>query len=220
MTIMKFVSGILKNLFNPRVSLLALVSSDCTIDKDAVVHRWAKIKRGASVGAYTYVGNDTVLDNAHVGRFCSIADHCHIGMPSHDVQMLSTSPVFTIRHNAAKTQWAEEDFDDYESRPVTICNDVWIATHALIMGGITIGNGAVVAAGTVVTKDVPPYAIVGGVPAKVIRYRFSPETIALLEESKWWNLPAQTLKKHYTLFQAQGEEQIRESLRTLAQLAQ
>lgn len=215
MKFLKYILGILKNMFNPRVSFFALVSPDCTIDRRATIYRWAKIKRETKVGAYTYVSHDSVLDNTTMGRFCSIADHCRIGMPSHDAQMISTSPVFTLRHNAARTKWAREDFADYESQPVTIGNDVWIASHVLVVGGITIGDGAIVAAGAVVTKDVPPYAIVGGVPAKIIRYRFAPETIALLEKAQWWNLPEETLRDNHDLFQVSSEEQVKEAIRVL-----
>ena len=198
-----FAKGFLKNLFNPRVSILSFVGSDCVIDKKATIHRWAKIKRGTIIGAYTYVSNDTILDNATVGNFCSIADHCRIGLPSHNPRLLSTSPIFTIKNNAAKMSWVTEDIDDFESKRTIIGNDVWIASHVLIMGGLTIGNGAVVAAGAVVTKDVPPYAIVGGVPAQIIRYRFPPEMIRLLEKSKWWDMPENTIRAHLDIFQTE-----------------
>ena len=82
-----------------------------------------------------------------------------------------------------------------------IGNDVWIGSHVLIKGGVHIGNGACVAAGAVVVKDVPPYAIVGGVPAKVIRYRFSPEVIGKLLELEWWNFDESKLKNSIAIFQ-------------------
>ena len=80
-------------------------------------------------------------------------------------------------------------------------NDVWIGSRVMVVGGVTIGDGAVIAAGAVVTKDVPPYAVVGGVPAKVIRYRFSEDIVKFLEELEWWNLPESELKEHIELFQ-------------------
>ena len=83
-------------------------------------------------------------------------------------------------------------------------NDVWVGSHVLINGGVTVGHGAVIGAGAVVVKDVPPYAIVGGVPAKIIRFRFSPEVIEKLLELQWWNLPDETLKEHIALFQQEN----------------
>lgn len=196
-----YVKGLLKSLLNPRISCLALVSPDCKIDQNVTVHRWAKLKRGTKIDAFSYVSNNTVLDNTSVGRFCSIADHCCIGFPTHNSQTLSSSPIFTIARNAAKTSWLKKDLADYESKNIVIGNDVWIASHALIMGGLTIGDGAIVAAGAVVTKDVPPYAIVGGVPAKIIKYRFPRDVIERLLQVKWWDFPPEVLKDHIELFQ-------------------
>lgn len=88
-----------------------------------------------------------------------------------------------------------------EDERVFIGNDVWVGSHVLVKGGVHIGNGACVAAGAVVVKDVPPYAIVGGVPAKVIRYRFSPEIIQRLLELKWWNWDEKKLKDNISFFQ-------------------
>lgn len=83
--------------------------------------------------------------------------------------------------------------------PVTIGNDCWIGQRAILIGGITIGDGAVVMAGAVVTKDVPPYAMVGGVPAKIIKYRYDEETIDFLLKAQWWNRPIEWLKENHAL---------------------
>ena len=79
---------------------------------------------------------------------------------------------------------------------VEIGNDVWIGSHVLILDGVTIGDGAVVAAGAVVTKDVEPYAIYGGVPAKLIKYRFPPKTIEMLLKMKWWDKEEKWIREH------------------------
>ena len=80
-------------------------------------------------------------------------------------------------------------------------NDVWVGSHVMILGGVTIGDGAVIGTGAVVTKDVPPYAIVGGVPARLIRYRFSQEVIQKLLEICWWDQSDDFIKNHLQLFQ-------------------
>lgn len=197
-----FLVGFFKNLFNKRISIFAFVSSRSELDKTCVVYRGVKIKSG-KVGAHTYISNNTDVENAEIGKFCSIADHCRIGMSGHSLQHLSTSPVFTQKNNALKESWTVKDvFHNKSSEErVFLGNDVWVGSHVLINGGVHVGDGACIAAGAVVVKDVPPYAIVGGVPAKVIRYRFSPDVIEELLRLKWWNMDEELLKQHISFFQ-------------------
>ena len=155
----------------------------------------------SSIGAYSYVANNTDVESADVGKFCSIADHCRIGMGGHTLGMLSTSPIFTEALNGTKTQWVPKDVHAAEDKRVIIGSDVWVGSHVLINGGVKVGHGSVIGAGAVVVKDVPPYAIVGGVPAKVIRYRFSPQIIQRLLEFEWWNMDEEMLKKNISFFQ-------------------
>lgn len=99
--------------------------------------------------------------------------------------------------------WTETNVGDkpLEKNTVVIGNDVWIGSHVLINGDVKVGNGAVIGAGAVVVKDVPPYAVVGGVPARVIRYRFTEDIISQLERLQWWNLPEEVLKANIEVFQ-------------------
>ena len=198
-----FVKGFIKNLFNSRISIFSFVSSKNDIHSTAAVYRMAKVKN-STIGAYSYIANETDVECADIGKFCSIADHCRIGMGGHNLNMLSTSPIFTETANGTKSRWVVQDVNSDEDKRTILGNDVWIGSHVLINGGVMVGHGAVVGAGAVVVKDVPPYAIVGGVPAKVIRYRFTQEVIEKLLELEWWNYDDTTLKENISFFQKEN----------------
>lgn len=139
------------------------------------------------IGNYTYVSRNSLLQNCEIGNFCSLAHDVNIGLGKHPLSLFSTSPLFYRKVNALKFQFVETDFDFKEYEKITIGHDVWIGSRATILDGVTVGNGAVIASNAVVTKDVPDYAIVAGIPAKVIRYRFEKEEISRLLNSKWWS---------------------------------
>lgn len=174
------------------------------IDKSSIIFSGSDII-DSSVGKYTYIGYDCHIDKADIGSFCSLSDHIFIGGAEHPMRWVSTSPVFqkvkgvTERGSGASIKLANHEVEVFKR--TTIGNDVWIGHAAVIRTGVTIGHGAVIGSGAVVTKDVPPYAIVGGIPAQIIRYRFDEQTIDRLIRSQWWELPLHTLKtsaKHIT----------------------
>lgn len=148
----------------------------------------------SQVGAFTYFYSGIVVAAASVGRYCSIAGGVRVGDHEHPIDWLSTSPFqynlgrFAFSDTADSYEGLPEDDGEHPFRkaPPRIGNDVWVGSRVTILRGTTVGDGAIVASSAVVTKDVPPYAIVGGVPARVIRYRFDEETIARLLEVRWW----------------------------------
>lgn len=147
------------------------------------------------VGAFTFIaptdGIGKFLHNVTIGRYCCLAAGTWIAPQNHPVDWLTSNS--RVYGNGLFHWFKRKDgkvvkplFYDH-TKPVEIGNDVWIGHGAFVKGGVKIGDGAIVAAHAAVTKDVPPYAIVGGVPAKVIRYRFDQETINELLELKWWD---------------------------------
>ena len=150
----------------------------------------------AQIGAFSYFGPRCTFANAVIGRYCSVGEGVQIGMTRHPASFLTTSPIGYIgnflnfeRHLAEQApDWQRAlPIAAYDLRPETrIGNDVWIGTNAFLKDGITVGDGAVIGAHAVVTRDVPPYAIVAGSPARIIRYRFADALIERLLGVAWW----------------------------------
>lgn len=148
------------------------------------------------VGEYTYgTGNITVHrwtsgERVKIGKFCSVATNVHIMIDgNHRMDTFSTFPFREV------LSWGECPRNNWGKRAPIIGNDVWIGMNSTIYSGCTIGDGAVIAGNSVVTKDVPPYAIVGGNPARIIKYRFSPAIIERLLKAQWWNLPLEVIRE-------------------------
>lgn len=196
---LKYILGLLKNLFNPSVSLFVKIDDKSVVSRKAKVYGNVQVT-SSTIGDYSYVGRNSRVVHADVGKFCSIAGEVKVGMGTHTLDKLSTSPIFTEKHNGTKHSWVESSAVN-PFRRVTVGNDVWMGVRAMIMGGVTIGDGAVIGAGAIVTKDVPPYAVVAGVPAKVIRYRFPEDMIQELEELSWWDFEERKLRTRINTFQ-------------------
>ncbi len=165
-------------------------------------HR-AKINYGSNVvnstmGRYSYCGYDCWIIEADIGSFCSISNNVRIGGPSHPVAWISTSPVFCDGKNLLGKHFSRHKYEPFTR--TKIGSDVWIGECALVKAGVTIGNGAVIGMGSVVTKDVGDYEIWAGNPARFIRKRFDDEMIKSLIETKWWDKPDSWIEKNATLF--------------------
>lgn len=148
----------------------------------------------SKIGRHTYAANARIV-RAQIGAFCSIGPEVSIGgLGSHPTTWLSTHPIFYSKLKQSGKSFSPIDlFEEIKSNQIG--NDVWIGARALILDGISIGNGVIVAAGSVVTKDVPPYAIVGGVPARIIRMRFDDDVISELLTWEWWGFSDHVLEK-------------------------
>ena len=184
--------------------------------KDIRVHFSARIKKvsfsnhnriyehcvveNSILGNYTYVSASSVLNNVSVGAFTSIGPSCKIGLGIHPTdKFVSTSPIFYSTKNMFKTKFtAVNSFEEYSR--IEIGNDVWIGANVIIKDGVRIGDGAIIGAGAVVTKDVSPYEIIGGIPAKHIRFRFDEEKISFLLKTKWWDFDDSALRKYVEQF--------------------
>lgn len=133
------------------------------------------IDSNSRIGSYTYIGRHGHITKSQIGRYCSIANNVSIGQGEHLLDRVSTSAMFY------DTPW-----EILTQSECVIESDVWIGVDAVVLRGVRVGTGAVVAANAVVTKDVPPYAIVAGVPARVIRYRMDERSRAAVSASQWW----------------------------------
>ncbi len=154
---------------------------------------------GVSLGSYSYIGYDSKVSFLKTGNFCSIGSQFLAGLGEHPINQISSSPVFYSTKMQCGFTFTDRNYFEENSR-IIIKNDVWIGARVFLRDGVTIGNGAVVAAGSVVIKDVPDYAIVGGAPARIIKYRFEPGQIETLLKLQWWNWSQEALRDAQELF--------------------
>ncbi|MEK5037002.1 DapH/DapD/GlmU-related protein [Sporosarcina sp. FSL K6-3457] len=192
--------------------------TEVLLSKEPTIHDYVQLKNThlgefTEIGLYNFIENSVVDDysysgqfcfiqNARIGKFSNIAAMVRIGPTDHPYERPSLHH-FTYRQK----MYGFSDHDDQpffehrESQIATIGHDTWIGHGAIIQSGVTVGDGAIVGSGAIVTKDVPPYAIVVGVPAKIIKYRFSEETIEALQRIQWWDWPYETIKERVDDFQ-------------------
>ncbi len=165
--------------------------------KNSTVHNTSKIESGtsfynSSMEKHSFCGYDCDISYTKIGKFCSIANGVVIGGGRHPIEWVSTSPVFYEGKDSVTSKFSEHKRTKIKT--TIICNDVWIGQNVLIKQGIKIGNGSVIGMGSVVTKDVEPYSIVAGVPAKKIRMRFPENIIKSLLKIKWWDMDESNLR--------------------------
>ena len=189
---------LLKNIFSlPKrlknhISLFCILQ-EATVDKTAAICTGVRFYRG-KLGRYSYIGNNSFVCDTDIGNFTSISPDCYIGGTTHPTDWVSTSPVFHRWENIMKKNFSRHDFEIFKK--TTIGNDVWIGNRVMIKAGVKIADGAVVGMGSVVTKDIGPYEIWAGNPAKMIRKRFNDGTIDKLMKTKWWRWEDQRIEKY------------------------
>jgi len=172
---------------------------------ESVLNDFTKVGRCTSLhkvimGKFSYVSFSSIISRTKIGKYCSIGPDCKIGLGRHPTcKFVSTHPAFFSSIEKFPLSFADKNyFNEFEQ--IVIGNDVWIGSNCILVDGITVGDGAVIGTGSVVTKNIPPYAIVGGVPAKIIRYRFEKYEIESLLEFKWWDKDVDWLKENFNFF--------------------
>ncbi|UCV29983.1 CatB-related O-acetyltransferase [Ferribacterium limneticum] len=176
-----------------------LIDSTASVDRLTKFDGYNKVYAQAylinsTLGRLSYVSPYSVIANCDLGAFCSIGPGVRVGPGFHPMNWISSHPAFYS--DAMQANFSFTKSKKYsDSKRVKIGNDVWIGANALVLDGVSIGNGAVIAAGAVITKDVLPYAVVGGIPGRILRMRFDNDKIEQLLSWQWWNLPLDELAR-------------------------
>lgn len=190
---------------NSKINLLSIIC-DTKLEGYNRIGKMCRIT-DCYVGLGSYFSANSRFYKAKIGRYCSIGENVKCVSGTHPIsEYISSHPAFYSYDTQFQNYFSpNNDFSEYkyveDNYLYTIGNDVWIGSNVTLLQGISIGDGAIVAAGAVVTKDVLPYSIVGGVPAKHIKYRFSEEIRNKMMELKWWDMDIESLKR-YTPFMA------------------
>jgi acetyltransferase-like isoleucine patch superfamily enzyme len=199
MQLLQFLWKIYLRIANPSCTIRAAsLSRNVKFEKGVIVETGTHLQ-ASLVGRYTYINKYCLIDKntKSIGRFCSIAYNVKIGLGSHPSDWVSSHPfAYDPKYSFVKEG---RMFDD-SNKETIIGNDVWIGANATILAGVRVGDGAIVGANSLVTKDVEPYSIVVGTPAKHQRYRFDPETISKLQKLQWWNWEDNKIKENVALF--------------------
>lgn len=191
-----FANFFSRKKLHKNISWLAFWDKATEIPDELYLAPFARLMN-CKVGKYTRIKPGCVFKNVTIGKYCSFANDVMIGLGQHPTYLLSTNSVFYKEGITGKFATSI----DYDEEPRTyVGNDVWIGNGAVVMDGVHIHDGAIVASRAVVTKDVPAYAVVGGVPAKVLKYRFNQDIIQELLDLKWWNKSDEEIQAALPIF--------------------
>lgn len=185
---------------NPTLKIQSgVILNDCSFGLYNAIYEKSSLNN-VVLGNFSYIARHSNITQTTIGNFCSIGSNCQIGLGRHPTsKFVSTHPSFYSTLKQCGYTFAKRGcFEEF--LPIEIGNDVWIGSNVIIMDGIHIGDGAIIGANSVVTKDVPDYAIVGGVPAKIIKYRFNEDQIKILKKIQWWNWTLDKISRNSHLF--------------------
>lgn len=159
----------------------------CSIDDTSELHEYSRVAtyadiKNSKIDKYTSIGRNTRVINAKIGKFCSVSWESTIGATMHHYKRITINAFPYVPEMGGFVAARNQEIIE-----TNIGNDVWIGCNSVILPGINVGDGAVIGAGAVVTKDVPPYAIIAGVPGEIIAYRFEEDIIERLIKLQWWN---------------------------------
>lgn len=171
--------------------------SSVQLGENVGIRPLVKMER-CSIGKCSSMGTLSAAYDSEIGNFCSIGRECYIGGAKHPLDRVSSSCCFYLKENYTGKCYYENDYD-WRTHTV-IGNDVWLGARVIVMGGVTISDGAVIGAGSIVTKDVGPYEVWAGNPAKFIKKRFDDETIDKILRSQWWNWSDERLEREGHMF--------------------
>lgn len=179
--------------------------------RDSSFGAWCEVGARSRVaeshfGDYSYVANDSDIACTTLGRFCSIAAQVRLNPGNHPLDRVALNH-FSYRSSAYRMGDDDAAFFDWRrSHRVVLGNDVWIGHGVVVLPDVTIGNGAAIGAGAVVSRDVPPFAVAVGVPARLVRFRFAPEIVEALERIAWWDWPHERVGEALSDFRSLSAE--------------
>lgn len=203
----------IENSFIPETGSVGnmAVVLNTTIGEGCLIGSFSKMAY-SKMDTMSYIGDYTVVINSNIGKFSSISWGVTIGPEEHDYTRLTNHSFLYSLKSFNLTPY--KHYSPFE-KECEIGNDVWIGCNSTILRGVTIGDGAVIGANSLVNKDVPPYSIVVGSPAKIVKYRFSPEIIEALIDVKWWDIPLSIISENTELFAAEPTLAIIEKIKRL-----
>lgn len=184
-------------IVNSEIGSLCCVGDDCDIENSILCDKTElgrrNLLRKVTLGKGSYTGTNTILKNSAIGKYCCLGWNISIGGGQHNYSNVSMYTDYWYHRTFGILCLDNSDSVNETAAECNIGNDVWIGAGANIMGGVSIGDGCVIGAGAVVTKNVEPYSIVVGIPGKVVKKRFDDEVIQLLLRLQWWNWPEEKI---------------------------